>query len=63
MLYYAFLFLLLAIVAGILGFSVIAGTAAMIAKVIFVIFLVLFIASMLFAKKKPTTNIYTNEKQ
>jgi len=62
MLYYAFLFLLLAIVAGILGFGVIAGTAAMIAKVIFVIFLVLFVASMLLGKKKPTINIYSNEK-
>ena len=31
--------------AGILGFGVIAGTAATIAKVLFVIFLVLFIAS------------------
>jgi uncharacterized membrane protein YtjA (UPF0391 family) len=47
MLYYAFLFLLLAIVAGILGFGVIAGTAAMIAKVIFVAFLVLFIATLM----------------
>ena len=62
MLYYAFLFLLLAIVAGILGFGVIAGTAAMIAKVLFAIFLVLFVTSMLLGKRKPTTDIYTNEK-
>lgn len=62
MLYYAFLFLLLAIVAGILGFGVIAGTAAMIAKAIFIVFLALFIASLLLGKKKPTTNIHSNEK-
>jgi uncharacterized membrane protein YtjA (UPF0391 family) len=62
MLYYAFLFLLLAIVAGILGFGVIAGTAAMIAKVLFALFLVLFVTSMLLGKRKPTANIYTNEK-
>jgi len=51
MLYYAFLFLLLAIVAGILGFGVIAGTAAMIAKVIFVLFIIHFAASVLRSKK------------
>jgi uncharacterized membrane protein YtjA (UPF0391 family) len=62
MLYYAFLFLLLAIVAGILGFGVIAGTAAMIAKFLFVLFVILFATSMLLGKKKPTTDIYSNEK-
>lgn len=45
MLDYAVTFLIIAIVAGILGFGVIAGTAAMIAKFLFVIFLVLFLAS------------------
>ena len=63
MLYYALLFLLLAIVAGILGFSVIAGTAALIAKTFFSIFIALFVISMLLSKKKSTSNnIYTNEK-
>jgi uncharacterized membrane protein YtjA (UPF0391 family) len=47
MLYYTLLFLLLAILAGALGFGVIAGTAAIIAKVCFIIFLVLFVASLL----------------
>jgi len=51
MLHYAVIFLLIALLAGILGFGVIAGTAALIAKVLFVIFLVLFIASLLRAKK------------
>jgi uncharacterized membrane protein YtjA (UPF0391 family) len=46
MLSYAVVFLLVALVAGILGFGVIAGTAAMIAKVLFIIFLVLFVASL-----------------
>ena len=62
MLYYAFLFLLLAIVAGILGFSIIAGTAAAIAKGLFILFIVLFVLSMLLGKRKSTNNIYTNEK-
>ena len=53
MLYYAVIFLLIALVAGVLGFGVIAGTAATIAKVLFVFFLVLFIASLL-RGKKPT---------
>ena len=51
MLSYAVTFLLFALLAGVLGFGVIAGTAASIAKVLFVIFLVLFIASLLRGKK------------
>ncbi len=47
MLYYSIVFLLIALVAGILGFGVIAGTAAMIAKVLFLIFIVLFIVTLL----------------
>ena len=47
MLGYAVTFLLIALLAGVLGFGVVAGTAATIAKVCFVIFLVLFIASLL----------------
>ena len=39
-------FLIIAIIAGILGFWVIAGTAAAIAKVCFLIFLILFVASL-----------------
>ena len=52
MLGYAVTFLLIAIVAGILGFGVIAGTAATIAKVLFLVFLVLFIVS-LFNRRTP----------
>ncbi|MGA2018254.1 MAG: DUF1328 domain-containing protein [Opitutaceae bacterium] len=51
MLSYAVTFLIIAIIAGVLGFGVIAGTAAMIAKVLFVIFLVLFLASLLRGKR------------
>jgi uncharacterized membrane protein YtjA (UPF0391 family) len=40
------LFLVIALVAAALGFGVIAGTAAIIAKVLFVIFLILFVASL-----------------
>jgi uncharacterized membrane protein YtjA (UPF0391 family) len=47
MLYYALIFFLVALLAAVLGFGVIAGTAALIAKVLFVVFLVLCIASLL----------------
>jgi len=51
MLNYAIAFLLIAIVAGILGFGVIAGTAAVFARVLFLIFIVLFIFSLLRGRK------------
>ena len=50
MLSYAVTFLIIALLAGILGFGVIAGTAATIAKVLFIIFLVLFVISLVRGK-------------
>ena len=52
MLYYALVFLLVAIVAGALGFYALAGTAAWIAKVLFIVFLVLFLVG-LFRGNRP----------
>jgi len=46
MLYYALLFLLIAIVAGALGFVVLAGALAWLAKAFFLLFLILFIVSL-----------------
>jgi uncharacterized membrane protein YtjA (UPF0391 family) len=51
MLSYAVIFLIIALLAGVLGFGVIAGTAATIAKILFVIFLVLFVISLLKGRK------------
>ncbi len=48
MLTWAIVFAVIALIAGFFGFGVIAGTAALIAKVLFAIFLVLFLI-MLFA--------------
>jgi uncharacterized membrane protein YtjA (UPF0391 family) len=48
MLHYALLFLIVAIIAGVLGFGVIAGVAAGVAKILFLLFLVLFLASLIF---------------
>ncbi|MFN0220270.1 DUF1328 domain-containing protein [Paenibacillus sp. KR2-11] len=45
MLYWSFVFLLVAVVTGVFGFLGIAGTAAGIAKSLFVVFLILFVAS------------------
>jgi uncharacterized membrane protein YtjA (UPF0391 family) len=46
MLYWTILFLIIALVAGALGFGVIGGMAYTAAKVLFFIFLVLFIVSL-----------------
>ena len=45
MLYYALVFFILAIMAAIFGFGVAAVAFAGIAKILFVVFLVLFLAS------------------
>ncbi len=47
MLSWALSFLIIALIAGALGFFTIAGTAAMIAKVLFIIFLVLFLVALI----------------
>lgn len=46
MLYWALVFLLIAIAAGVLGFGGISLAAAGIAKILFFIFLVLFLVSL-----------------
>lgn len=46
MLNYAIAFLVVALIAAALGFSGVAGTAAWIAQLIFVVFLVLFLISL-----------------
>jgi len=51
MLYYAALFFVIALLAGVLGFAAISGTAATIAKILFIVFLALFIVSLLRGRK------------
>ncbi len=51
MLHYAIVFLIIALIAGALGFFAVAGTAAWIAKILFVVFLVLFLVSLMTGKK------------
>lgn len=51
MLRYAIIFLLIAIVAGYFGFGSLEGTAALIAKVLFVVFIILFLFGLIRGKK------------
>jgi uncharacterized membrane protein YtjA (UPF0391 family) len=48
MLYWAAIFLVIALIAAVFGFTGIAAAAAGIAKVLFIIFLVLFLISLIF---------------
>ena len=47
MLYWAAVFLIIAIVAGVFGFGVVASTSAGIAKILFFVFLILFVLSLI----------------
>jgi uncharacterized membrane protein YtjA (UPF0391 family) len=47
MLYYTVVFLIIAIIAAVLGFGVLAYAAATVAKILFFVFLVLFLLSLI----------------
>ncbi len=53
MLYYALIFLLVAIIAGAVGFFALAGIAAWIAKVLFFVFLIIFLVSLIGGRRTP----------
>jgi uncharacterized membrane protein YtjA (UPF0391 family) len=53
MLYWALMFLVIALVAAVLGFGTLSAGAATIAKVLFVLFLVLFVVSLLMGARRP----------
>lgn len=53
MLYWAVVFLILAIVAAIFGFGAIVATAVTIAKILFWVFVVLFILSLIAGWGRP----------
>lgn len=55
MLYWAAIFFLIAIAAAVFGFGGIAGTAAGIAKILFVVFLVLAAISLITGRGRPVT--------
>ena len=51
MLRWAIICLIIALVAGVLGFGVVAGTAASIAKICLVVFLILAVASFVMGRR------------
>ena len=51
MLRYALIFLVVALIAGAFGFTGVQNTAADIARVLFFIFVVLFVLSLVFGKR------------
>jgi uncharacterized membrane protein YtjA (UPF0391 family) len=51
MLHYAWVFLIIALVAALLGFGGIAGAAAGIAKILFFVFLVVFLISLFMGRR------------
>ncbi|QEG38148.1 DUF1328 domain-containing protein [Roseimaritima ulvae] len=53
MLGWALTFLIIALIAGVLGFGVVAGTAATIAKILFFVFLVLFVIGLVMGRRGP----------
>lgn len=53
MLGWALTFLVIALIAAALGFGALAGTAAWIAKVLFFVFLVLFIIGLVMGRRGP----------
>ncbi len=52
MLYYAIVFFVIAIIAAALGFGGIAGAATGIAKILFFVFLILFVVSLIFGSRR-----------
>ena len=52
MLSWAITFLVIALIAAALGFGGIAGTAAGFAQILFFVFLVLFVVSLLFGRRR-----------
>lgn len=53
MLNLAITFLVVALIAAVLGFGVLAGTAMEIAKILFFVFIVLFVVSMFAGRRTP----------
>lgn len=53
MLGWALTFLIVALIAAVLGFGVLAGTAMAIAKLLFIVFIVLFLISLVAPRLRP----------
>jgi uncharacterized membrane protein YtjA (UPF0391 family) len=56
MLSWALAFLIVALLAALLGFTGIVGPASWMARLVFGLFLALFLGSLIFRRKRPTAN-------
>jgi uncharacterized membrane protein YtjA (UPF0391 family) len=50
---YAIVFLIVALIAGVLGFMTISGAATWIAQLLFAVFVVLFVVSLVIGRRPP----------
>ena len=57
MLRWAILFLVVALIAALFGFTDVAGTGIVAAKILFFVFLVLFVVSLLMGTRAPRESI------
>jgi uncharacterized membrane protein YtjA (UPF0391 family) len=54
MLRWAILFLVVALIAALFGFTNVAGTSIVAAKILFFVFLVLFVVSLILGDRRPS---------
>jgi uncharacterized membrane protein YtjA (UPF0391 family) len=57
MLAWAIAFLIVGIIAGIFGFTGIAGTATWIAQVLFFILLIAFVVTLFWGRRRPSSHV------
>jgi len=57
MLRWAVTFLLIALIAALLGFTEVAGTSIFAAKIMFFVFLVLFVVSLVFGNRSASRDL------
>ena len=53
MLSYAITFLVIALIAGVLGLGLVAGLSLEIARILFVVFIILFVISLVAGRRTP----------
>ena len=57
MLRWALMFLVVALIAALFGFTNVAGTSMVAAKIVFFVFLVLFVVSLVMGRRTPTESL------
>ena len=57
MLRWALLFLIVALIAALFGFGGVAGTSMVAAKILFFVFLVMFVVSLVLGTREPSSEL------